>query len=146
MKTDYSQKASVADIRDRFDHDVDRFSNLETGQQSTLDAPLTLELCTEAALKCNPEAKNLLDIGCGAGNYTLKMLEKIPQLNCTLVDLSLSTLEKAKERVSAVTHGKIEIIQQDMRDLDVTEGHFDIILAAATLHHLRNDEGLVIDL
>lgn len=140
MKTDYSKKATVADIRNRFDNDVERFSNLETGQQSTLDAPLTLELCTEAALKCNPDAKNLLDIGCGAGNYTLKMLEKVPQLNCTLVDLSLPMLEKAKERVSSLTDGKVEIIQQDMRDLDLPEGHFDVILAAATLHHLRDDE------
>lgn len=140
MKTDYSQKATVADIRNRFDNDVERFSNLETGQLSTLDAPLTLELCTEAALKCNPTAKNLLDIGCGAGNYTLKMLEKVPNLHCTLVDLSLPMLEKAKERVSAATHGKVATIQQDMRELDLPTDHFDIILAAATLHHLRGDE------
>jgi tRNA (cmo5U34)-methyltransferase len=105
-----------------------------------LDAPLTLALCTEAALKCNPDAKNLLDIGCGAGNYTLKMLEKVPNLNCTLVDLSLPMLEKAKERVSAVTNGQVTIIQQDMRELDLPDHHFDIILAAATLHHLREDE------
>lgn len=140
MKTNYSKKATVADIQNRFDNDVERFSNLETGQQSTLDAPLTLELCTEAALKCNPDAKNLLDIGCGAGNYTLKMLEKIGGLNCTLVDLSLPMLEKAKERVSAQTIGKVEITQQDMRELDLPKNHFDVILAAATLHHLREDE------
>ncbi len=140
MKIDYSKKATVADIRNRFDNDVERFSNLETGQQSTLDAPLTLELCTQAALKCNPKAKNLLDIGCGAGNYTLKMLEKVPQLNCTLVDLSLPMLEKAKERVSEVTAGKVAIMQQDMRDLELPDHHFDIILAAATLHHLRDDD------
>lgn len=140
MKPDYSQKATVDDIRNRFDHDVERFSNLETGQQSTLDAPLTLELCTEAALKCNPSAQNLLDIGCGAGNYTLKMLEKVPNLNCTLVDLSLPMLEKAKERVSTATQRKVTIIQKDMRALDLPANHYDIILAAATLHHLRGDE------
>jgi tRNA (cmo5U34)-methyltransferase len=139
MKTDYSVKADNEEIRARFDHDVDRFSNLETGQQTTIDAPLTMELCTEAAKYINPDAKELLDIGCGAGNYTLKMLSKVPDLNCTLNDLSLPMLEKAKERTAAQTKGRVITIQDDMRNLDLPDNHFDIVLAAATFHHLRDD-------
>ncbi len=37
-------KSSVDQIRSRFDQDVERFSNLETGQSATIDAPLSLEL------------------------------------------------------------------------------------------------------
>jgi tRNA (cmo5U34)-methyltransferase len=139
MTTDYSGKANNEEIRTRFDNDVERFSNLETGQQTTIDAPLTMELCTEAAKYVNPNAKELLDIGCGAGNYTLKMLSKIPGLNCTLNDLSLPMLEKAKERAAAQTDGNVVTIQDDMRNLDLPENHFDIVLAAATFHHLRDD-------
>lgn len=139
METDYSQKATNEEIRARFDNDVERFSNLDTGQVTTIDAPITMELCTEAAKYINPNAKNLLDIGCGAGNYTLRMLSKINNLNCTLNDLSMPMLQKAKERVSRQTNGKVTIIQDDMRDLDLPDNHFDIILAAATLHHLRDD-------
>jgi len=135
----HSQKATNEEIKTRFDKDVERFSNLETGQQTTIDAPLTMELCTEAAKYVNPDAIELLDIGCGAGNYTLKMLSKIPNLNCTLNDLSLPMLRRAKERVSAQTSGTITIIQDDMRNLDLPDNHFDIILAAATFHHLRTD-------
>ncbi len=98
-----------------------------------------MELCTEAAKYINPDAKELLDIGCGAGNYTLKMLSKISGLNCTLNDLSLPMLQKAKERVSLETNGEVAIIQNDMRNLNLPDGSFDIILAAATLHHLRDD-------
>ncbi len=98
-----------------------------------------MELCTEAAKYINPNAKNLLDIGCGAGNYTLKMLSKIENLNCTLNDLSLPMLERAKERVSAQTTGDVVIIQDDMRNLNLPDDHFDIVLAAATFHHLRDD-------
>ena len=140
MKPDYSQKATNQEIRERFDKDTERFSNLETGQQTTIDAPLTMELCTEAARYATPNATELLDIGCGAGNYTLKMLSKVPGLNCTLNDLSMPMLEKAKERVSPQTTGKVTLIQDDMRNLDLPDDHFDIILAAATLHHLRDDE------
>ncbi|MDB5016669.1 MAG: SAM-dependent methyltransferase [Mucilaginibacter sp.] len=139
MSTDYSQKSTNEEIRTRFDNDVDRFSNLDTGQATTIDAPITMELCTEAAKYINPNAKNLLDIGCGAGNYTLKMLTRISNLNCTLNDLSMPMLERAKERVSAQTTGEVTIIQDDMRNLNLPDNHFDIILAAATFHHLRED-------
>ena len=37
-------KATVEEIRQRFDADVERFSNLETGQSATVDAPLALAL------------------------------------------------------------------------------------------------------
>nr|WP_294870440.1 class I SAM-dependent methyltransferase [uncultured Pedobacter sp.] len=139
MKTEYLKKATNDEIKERFDNDVERFSNLEVGQQTTIDAPLTMELCTEAAKYINPDAKELLDIGCGAGNYTLKMLSKIPELNCTLNDLSMPMLERAKERVSAKTNGKVNVIQDDMRNLDLPGSHFDVVLAAATFHHLRTD-------
>lgn len=139
MTSDYSKKATNEEIKVRFDNDVARFSNLETGQQTTIDAPLTMELCTEAAKYVNGNATELLDIGCGAGNYTLKMLSKLPGLNCTLNDLSLPMLEKAKERTALQTKGSITIIQDDMRNLDLPDNHYDIVFAAATLHHLRED-------
>lgn len=139
MIKDYSGKATNQEIEQRFDQDVERFSNLDTGQLTTLDAPLTMELCTDAARYVVPEATELLDIGCGAGNYTLKMLSKLPGLNCTLNDLSLPMLVKAKERVEAVTSGTVTTIQLDMRELPLEENKYDIILASATLHHLRDD-------
>jgi tRNA (cmo5U34)-methyltransferase len=138
--TDYSTKATTEEIRTRFDNDVERFSKLETGQQTTIDAPLAMELCTDAAKYNNPAAINLLDVGCGAGNYTLKMLSKIPGLNCTLVDLSEPMLQRARQRVSAETKGMVTTIQADIRFADLPENHFDIILAAAVFHHLREDE------
>jgi len=138
-KNEVKRKSSREDIRNRFDQDVERFSNLETGQQTTIDAPLTLELTTSAAFYVNPQAKSVLDIGCGAGNYTLKMLEKTPGLDCTLIDLSMPMLERAKERVSAATSGQVDIVQADVLDLDLGQNQYDIVLAAAVLHHLRED-------
>lgn len=132
-------KSTTIEIRERFDKDVERFSNLETGQQSTTDAEISLELITESAKRINPRAINLLDIGCGAGNYTLKMLSKLPELNCTLIDLSKPMLDKAYERVSKVTDKEIKIIQGDIREADLQNNHYDIILAGAVLHHLRDD-------
>jgi tRNA (cmo5U34)-methyltransferase len=132
-------KSTVNEIRERFDNDVERFSNLETGQVSTIDANISLELITEAANRIIPEAKTLLDLGCGAGNFALKMLSKNKNLCCTLLDLSRPMLDKAYERVSAVTSNPVEVLQDDIRDVVLKENYFDIILAGAVLHHLRDD-------
>jgi tRNA (cmo5U34)-methyltransferase len=86
---------------------VERFSNLQTGQSSTVDAPLALELITSAAAATNPDATHFLDVGCGAGNYSLKLLEKLPNRDATLIDLSQPMLMRAKARVQAVTNGRI---------------------------------------
>ncbi|NDE89646.1 MAG: class I SAM-dependent methyltransferase [Alphaproteobacteria bacterium] len=131
-------KSTVAQIRERFDADVERFSNLETGQSATIDAPLSLALIAEAASSLAPAtATSLLDVGCGAGNYSLKILERLPNLNVTLIDLSAPMLERAVERVSLVTSGKVTAIQADVRELNIGESQFDIICASAVLHHLR---------
>lgn len=133
------RKSSVKEIKERFDNDVERFSNLDTGQVATIDAKISLELLTEASRRINPGAKNLLDVGCGAGNYTLKMLSKVPDLNCSLVDLSQPMLDRAFQRVSHETKGMIHIQQGDIREVALNENHYDIILAGAVLHHLRDD-------
>lgn len=133
-------KSTIAEIKERFDKDVERFSNLDTGQLSTIDAKISLELITEASKRIVPNAQNLLDIGCGGGNYSLMMLTKIPDLDCTLVDLSKPMLDRAFERVSQKTNNKVTIIQGDIREIGLRENHFDIILAGAVLHHLRDDK------
>lgn len=135
-----SAKSTVAEIRERFDNDVTRFSNLETGQSATIDAPLSMSLITQAAAATNPDASHALDVGCGAGNYTLKLLEVLPDLNADLIDLSEPMLQRAFERVSAVTTGSIKTLQADIRELELTPDQYDIIMAAASLHHLRTDE------
>jgi tRNA (cmo5U34)-methyltransferase len=133
-------KSTVEEIRQRFDADVERFSNLETGQSATVDAPLAMALVAQAAAATTPQARHVLDVGCGAGNYTLKLLEHVPNLDVTLIDLSQPMLDRAKERVGRATAGRIKTIQGDIRKIELSDGDFDIVLAAAVLHHLRIDQ------
>src|SRR5579859_4022829 len=110
-----ARKASVEEIRDRFDRDVERFSNLDTGQTATVDAALALDLIAGSAARATPTARAMADIGCGAGNFTLKVLERLPNLDCTLIDLSANMLARASERVTAATVGVVSAIQDDVR-------------------------------
>ena len=133
-------KSSVDQIRARFDADVERFSNLETGQSATIDAPLVLELISEAAAVSTPGAQHILDVGCGAGNNALKLLGRLPGRDVTLNDLSAPMLERAAQRVGAATTGRVTTLQADIRELELGHDTFDIIVAAAVLHHLRSDD------
>jgi tRNA (cmo5U34)-methyltransferase len=135
-----ARKSTPGEIRRRFDADVERFSNLETGQSATIDAPLSLELIARAASGVSPEASALLDIGCGAGNYTLKLLQSLPLKSVTLIDLSRPMLDRAAERIHAAAPAvEITAIQADIRGTTLPEAAFDVAVAAAALHHLRDD-------
>lgn len=134
------EKSSVEEIRQRFDAEVAVYSNLETGQVATVDAPLTLSLVAEAAAVTTPHAKELLDVGCGGGNYTLKLLQRLPNLNVTLVDLSQQMLDCAVGRIQPQTSGTVTTIHSDMRELNLGQQRFDIIVASAVLHHLRAED------
>ncbi|WFB36330.1 methyltransferase domain-containing protein [Kiritimatiellota bacterium B12222] len=141
MKIPLSQKSTITEIRERFDGDVERFSNIETGQSATIDAPLAMELITEAAIVATPNISRVLDIGCGAGNNTLKLLEAYGKsFACDLNDLSLPMLERAKQRLAEKTTGSINLLQGDFRRAELKEGRYDVIMAAAVLHHLRDEQ------
>jgi len=66
-------------------------------------------------------------------------LERLPNLDVTLNDLSQPMLERATERIKQATTGQFKSIQGDIREIKLSEGAFDIVLAAAVLHHLRAD-------
>ena len=133
-------KSSPEAIRNNFDQQVERFSNIETGQTTAIDSPLCMELVARSATLLNPDAKRVMDLGCGGGNYAVKVTSLLPDVDCTLIDLSANMLAKAEERVAANISGKVLAIQGDYRDIPLEENTYDVITAGTTLHHLRGDE------
>lgn len=140
MTTPLHMKSPVEAIRERFDKDVDRFADLERGQAATMDAPLAMSLITAAAVRSTPTIRRVLDIGCGAGNNTIKLLHQSPGFDCDLVDLSMPMLERARKRITAEDAGRITLFHGDIRDITLPDNRYDVILAAAVLHHLRGDD------
>jgi tRNA (cmo5U34)-methyltransferase len=141
MNTPLADKSTIEDIRLRFDNDVERFSSLETGQAATIDAPLAMSLIAEAAVACTKNIRHVLDVGCGAGNNTLRLHQCAGHdFDVDLLDLSAPMLERAADRIRDVNSGAIRTVQADFRSADLSETSYDVIIAAAVLHHLRDDE------
>ncbi len=76
-------KASIDESRHRFDH------------------------IANCARRTTPNAKRLLDLGCGAGNFALKLSQTFPFEEIALVDLSTPMLNPAVERLSAATTARL---------------------------------------
>lgn len=138
MNKTYMAKSSIDEIRERFDRDVDRFSDVSKGQEATMDAPVAMELITRAAVAATKSINRVLDVGCGAGNNTIKLMRTAGPFDCVLIDLSRPMLERARERIANESDHSIHVIQGDFRTADLT-GEYDVIIAAAVLHHLRTD-------
>ena len=71
---------------------------------------------------------NILEIGCGTGNYTMLLREKFPNALIDSIDISLAMLEKAKNKISDY---KITFFQQDAQNFN-TNQKFDLITSNAT--------------
>lgn len=129
---------TVNQIRERFDNDVERFSDLSKGHQAAVDSVVAMDLISSAALAVTPGAVSILDVGCGAGNWSVKLLSLRPGLEVTLLDLAPAMLERARERAIRAGAASVTVLESDVREASFDK-KFDIIVAGAILHHLRDE-------
>lgn len=135
----YSKKSSPQEIRNKFNSLVNRYSDIHAGQNTAIDSAFIADLIARIAANVNPSAGEILDIGCGAGNYAIRIAGYLNDTNVTLIDLSEKMLDKAVERLSKITKGKITCIWDDIRNTHLPENQFDIVVAGTSLHHLREE-------
>ena len=114
-------KSMVDEIRARFDSDIERFSDMQSGQAATIDSLLHMQLLPQAAASVTPHARTVLDIGCGTGNYSLKLPRHLPHVQVTLIDLSRPMLDRAIERISKVSDQPIHPMQGNVLELNLGE-------------------------
>ena len=84
---------------------------------------------------------HILDLGCGDGVLTEELLGKDESIIATLVDGSLTMLQKAKERLTA--YSGMHFIHASFQELltgKVSLGHFDFCVSSFAIHHLEMKE------
>ena len=83
------------------------------------------------------DTPSILDIGAGTGLLSELVLKRYPHAHMTLIDISESMLNIARERFSG--HNNITYITADYSRLD-SFGRHDLIVSALSIHHLTHDD------
>ena len=83
-----------------------------------------------------PNVKNILDIGCGTGNYTQILHRKFPNADILGIDISREMLEIASSKIK---REKIKFIRADAEKLTLNK-KFDLITSNASFQWLDNFE------
>jgi trans-aconitate methyltransferase len=81
--------------------------------------------------------ERVLDIGCGVGNITAAIAEKLPKGSVIGIDSSLDMLRQAEKNYSASKHPNLSFIVKDASKLDFVN-EFDIVFSNACLHWIKN--------
>ncbi len=100
-------------------------------RRGALCADLLRELSTPRAL----------ELGIGAGAFSAVLLEEIPDLHLTGVDVSDECVAIAKRRF-APHHSNAVFVTGDCSKLDFPDSSFDVVCGCSVLHHLPVEQAL----
>jgi ubiquinone/menaquinone biosynthesis C-methylase UbiE len=88
----------------------------------------------------------ILDAGCGTGLLTLALLRTLPRpAHITAIDLSASSLQKARQAVAQVLPGRphgVRFLQANLLSLPFADETFDFIATSGALEYVSLREGL----
>ncbi|MFC1406069.1 MULTISPECIES: trans-aconitate 2-methyltransferase [Streptacidiphilus] len=116
-----------------FQGEADEWHQLARRYQTRYDEMLG-ELVSRVRV---PSGARILDLGCGSGVLAEIMLERFPDSQVTLLDLSSNMIAAAERRLerfgsrASFVEGRFE---------DMPEGPFDAVVSTLALHHLGTDE------
>lgn len=81
----------------------------------------------------------VVDLGCGTGELTCRLAERLPGSSILGIDVSLSMLEKAQQLTS-------ENVSFRNDDVSIISGRWDLVFSNAVLHWLDDHESLILRL
>ncbi|MFG0256972.1 MAG: class I SAM-dependent methyltransferase [Phycisphaerales bacterium JB043] len=84
-------------------------------------------------------ARKVLELGCGTGNLTLRILDRYPDARVTSVDVSEEMLALTRERVSERGwESRWDAARSAFEELDIPDASFDLIVSSISLHHVED--------
>lgn len=84
------------------------------------------------------EGRRFLEVGCGAGGVSLRLLEH--GYTGTGIDFSLLAIEQASRQLKPfITKGKYRIIEADLLDRPALGKDFDIVIGLLIMEHIQDD-------
>lgn len=124
----------MADLKEHFNDAAEGYDDLINKTLIDYDEMITALINAIPDTKTNPR---VLDLGCGTGNITKKVLERFPEAHVTCLDLSDKMIEQAKEKLA--DYDNIEYVNGDFTIIDIID-KYDAIISSLALHHIATDE------
>ncbi|MFA5089993.1 MAG: class I SAM-dependent methyltransferase [Candidatus Omnitrophota bacterium] len=133
MNDQFHKKKYKASTRDWFNHWSNKYDQT-LGKIGFHRELLDLIVRNSKVEDCD----NLLDIGCGTGLLSLKLLQKA-DCSITGIDNSKEMLVIFKEKMKVLALGqKINCRLMDIESLNFKNNTFDIAVSSVVLHHLQD--------
>lgn len=132
MKKIYDNMRNVEELADHFNKQAEQYENEIANIIPDYNVMLSL-VAQELAAK--PSVASILDLGCGTGALSKKLLEKLPSAKLTCVDLSEEMIAIAKQNLPKET----EFIVSSFESLESGK-KFDAIVSSFALHHIKTDD------
>ena len=89
----------------------------------------------EPILARHPSPERALDVGCGPGDFIVRLAERFPRASITGVDLEEAHLERARARCAPLGE-RVRLLRGDALALDFPDGHFDLAVSRHVLQAL----------
>ncbi len=80
-------------------------------------------------------AERVLELGCGTGNLTLRLLERYPAARIVTVDASPELLELTRQRAGQDAE-RLESRCERFEEFQSAEGSHDLVVSSISLHHV----------
>ena len=125
-------------IQDNIASEFDEFSkNYTSDMQKCVPHYDFLLSCFNTGFLGRFNPQDILDLGCGNGNVTERLLSLYPNATYTLLDASKEMLSICKDRFKK---SKINLIEAYFNQYEFPINHFDIVAAGFSLHHCTSEE------
>ncbi|MGA8163986.1 MAG: methyltransferase domain-containing protein [Waddliaceae bacterium] len=99
---------------------------------------LSGDRATFKALAAFPQAKTVLDVGCGGGFFAYKLAKKHPHLEVTGIDTNPDAIAFANTLSPPLSNLSFEV--RSRPQLAEPANRFDIIMTTLVCHHMKDEE------
>jgi tRNA (cmo5U34)-methyltransferase len=86
-------------------------------------------------------ARRVLELGCGTGNLSAALLERLPDAHLTSVDAAPEMIAIARARLAErFPHARslVRLVTARIEELPVEPAVYDLVVSSLTLHHVRD--------
>lgn len=81
-----------------------------------------------------PISGPLLEVGCGAGRTTAAILDRLPRMDVTALDIDPAQVERARGRLD----GRATVVVGDVNHLAFDDASFGTVIGLNVLHHVAD--------